>query len=146
MILLVCFRNFHYKKVNPNVESQSYATKIQPDFLEKENKDCSKSSKKKNYKLNGQSSSFPLSASSVTYPSKPIIGNFRSLFVFLIASSCSSERLRLGFVRLWTVLLRWCFGSVGPEAIRRLEAIFFETVETDFVRLWEFLCSATTLA
>ena len=27
-----CFRIFHYKKVNPNVESQSYATKIQRDF------------------------------------------------------------------------------------------------------------------
>ena len=47
MILLVCFRIFHYKKVNPNVESQGYATKIQTDFLEKENKDCYKSSKKK---------------------------------------------------------------------------------------------------
>ena len=121
MILLVCFRIFHYKKVNPNVESQGYATKIQTDFLEKENKDCYKSSKKKKkiYKLNCQSSSFPLSASPVTYPSKPIIGNFRLPFVFLIASSCFSERLRLGFVRLWTVLLRWCFGSVGPEVIRK---------------------------
>ena len=51
MILLVCFRIFHYKKVNPNVESQGYATKIQTDFLEKENKDRYKSSKKKKKNL-----------------------------------------------------------------------------------------------
>ena len=82
-------------------------------FQKKKTKIVINQVKKKIYKLNCQSSSFPLSASPVTYPSKPIIGNFRLLFVFLIASSCFSERLRLGFVRLWTVLLRWCFGSIA---------------------------------
>ena len=112
-------------------------------FKKKKTKDCYKSSKIKIkiiYKLNCQSnipqffcwlkhpsSSFPLSASPVTYPPKPTISNFCSFFVFLIASSCFSERLRLGFERLWTVLLRWCFGSVGREVVRQLEAILFET-------------------
>ncbi|KAM3696650.1 hypothetical protein ACJW31_06G054900 [Castanea mollissima] len=65
-------------------------------FLEKENKDCYKLSKIKIkiiYKLNCQSnipqflcwlthpsSSFPLFASPLTYPPKPIIGNFNGSY------------------------------------------------------------------
>ena len=144
MILLVCFRNFHYKKENPNVESQSYATKIQIDFLEKENKDCYKSSKIKIYKLNCQSSSFPLSASLVTYPSKP---HRQFLFAFCVSNSIIMffGEVEVGVCETMDRTATVVFWVGGPRSYPEARGHFLWNLETDFVWIWEFLCSAATI-
>ena len=93
--------------------------------------------------MNCQSSSFPLSASPVTFPSKPIIGNFRLLFVSNSIIMFFGE-VEIGVCETMNRTATMVFWVGGPRSYPEA-GHFLWNLETDFVWIWEFLCSAATI-